>query len=50
MSAAATGESRDLPLAPILVAAGLVTTLLGLPSLVYPFGFDQSNQAFIASK
>lgn len=27
----------------------LVVIVLGLPSLIYPFGFDQSNQAFAAA-
>jgi 4-amino-4-deoxy-L-arabinose transferase-like glycosyltransferase len=31
-----------------LLAVCGVTALLGLPSLLYPFGFDQANHAFIA--
>ena len=31
-----------------LLAACGITAFLGLPSLLYPFGFDQANHAFIA--
>lgn len=42
-----TSPFREYPLLTALSVA-LITLSLGLPSLTYPFGFDQSNQAFIA--
>ncbi|TAL13846.1 hypothetical protein EPN95_04790 [Patescibacteria group bacterium] len=38
------------PFDPGYLAVAFFAVVLGIPSLLYPFGFDQSNQAFIATR